>query len=1304
MTGSVSTATGFLTQQLTSDPSLSVNTATTGASSSVNQVIMASATAQLDPQFSCGTPNSLPSSATNSGVVAVPSTGKNQPESMQMNVFTQLEDRGPRSMQRSCKLTVAKLALNKSVQSISSLTSIYIAVQFQSNKKTYRSPEIHLNTVSPSTPSNTVSTSSSSVAANIQNIYANANALGNLPSTQQSQCIQSLSCATTTSSSVSSSTLVPSSSERTSSSSQLSSGVASSTVGGISNSQSQAAQQSVNNSGVAGPMLSSSDLFFEIQPNFQVQMVYSHSVKKERGGNHSRDSRHQTSYNQLAILIQRRNRIKGTTILGYKTVASCQIDMSLVLQRGAMAQLEYDLLSPSSSSNKDRSSSTNNSASLQQQSANVHPPSSGTVGGNCEVVGRLSLSHLSTQPFGPNGGAGGKQRGNTGSAVGSNRRHTEKALRRRRERGDSSPNAERNRVARSNLARGASMTGQGAVGGGGNISPGDEYDSELSSLSEAEDDHYQARDMGSNRRKKDTAAGVVSGSGHHHAQPPVTQQTTGATTSRQQRAINFKQKLIRVLKKMKQQQEEEGEEDGCDDLDDDILPEELDDLDEFDSNSDLDSTHLALGLGDALGDTNSLDSHTADLLLPTDIRPEIKPFFNSHVQLNEDDNDNRGDITGTGDGQGGGGGSVASQYQMMQGVEYTRDRDREQQSCGLPGGADTDVQYSDGNNRLNSDEDNLRSSRSGTASAHFSIPVSSSGGGGGGGGSPEPTLEACEDSSSTEQLKIQLNTLFPLPNSQSASTGGTGGGVATTGNVGGQTTSSATGPVVPPKCVVVGRDTDPLCGMLQLRNFKVLRTRPQSDIVLVLEHFLNFLRHALYSNTPRSVPTLRVLIVGGERYVALFVQNFVNLFSKKSQDLPRQMQFLLLPGTHFSMLRACDNMGFLEKFSEYFTKLESAAVLSGGSGPTTGGGGVGGLSGGAGGSVEYSNSLAESVVNYMEMPKSTSLVNLPISEALLHFVASEDHKDASGSTKQVFVPFLNYLRLGSLDTNTNTSNASNNATTSQTIPHQLAEEEEEPERYPPSPPDPQSMSHHQHLLQHQTSFSSSTAPTHSPSQNLTHATTIQGPMSASGGAVSLGDGGGGVSSLGSPTTVQLTGSGAKDSSGNTSSGGNTGQISSGSQQQQQVTPSSTSGSTGGTGSVNGSGSISSGSEFQIDVWDSKLEHQTIKGHISYLHIQRTSLSCFSVQLMTKEKKRMGIKIKKNKDKEKDRDRTQLVELEGVTRLLCSCKAPSSAAMTTLVIDGCQQFPPVKFFQVSHQWPTHVKSFPVLLPGATPLAP
>ena len=70
-------------------------------------------------------------------------------------------------------------------------------------------------------------------------------------------------------------------------------------------------------------------------------------------------------------------------------------------------------------------------------------------------------------------------------------------------------------------------------------------------------------------------------------------------------------------------------------------------------------------------------------------RPEIKPFFNSHVQLNEDDNDNRGDITGTGDGQGGGGGSVASQYQMMQGVEYTRDRDREQQSCGLPGGADT---------------------------------------------------------------------------------------------------------------------------------------------------------------------------------------------------------------------------------------------------------------------------------------------------------------------------------------------------------------------------------------------------------------------------------------------------------------------------------------------------------------------------------------------------------------------------------------------------------------------------------------
>ena len=76
---------------------------------------------------------------------------------------------------------------------------------------------------------------------------------------------------------------------------------------------------------------------------------------------------------------------------------------------------------------------------------------------------------------------------------------------------------------------------------------------------------------------------------------------------------------------------------------------------------------------------------------------------------------------------------------------------------------------------------------------------------------------------------------------------------------------------------------------------------------------------------------------------------------------------------------------------------------------------------------------------------------------------------------------------------------------------------------------------------------------------------------------------------------------------------------------------------------------------------------------------------------------MGIKIKKSKDKQ---EKSQLVELEGVTRLLCSCKAPSSATIN-VVIDGCE-YSHLKFFQVATQWPTHVKTFPVLAPGAAAL--
>ena len=95
---------------------------------------------------------------------------------------------------------------------------------------------------------------------------------------------------------------------------------------------------------------------------------------------------------------------------------------------------------------------------------------------------------------------------------------------------------------------------------------------------------------------------------------------------------------------------------------------------------------------------------------------------------------------------------------------------------------------------------------------------------------------------------------------------------------------------------------------------KVFKTRSHSDILLILDKIVNMLKNMLYSHASRNVPVLRVLVVGPERYISFTLQYFVELFSKKSQDLPKHVQFLILPAnTHFTMLRL-----ELELANDYF--------------------------------------------------------------------------------------------------------------------------------------------------------------------------------------------------------------------------------------------------------------------------------------------------------------------------------------------------------------------------------------------------
>ncbi|GAB0091922.1 phosphofurin acidic cluster sorting protein 2 [Sergentomyia squamirostris] len=84
---------------------------------------------------------------------------------------------------------------------------------------------------------------------------------------------------------------------------------------------------------------------------------------------------------------------------------------------------------------------------------------------------------------------------------------------------------------------------------------------------------------------------------------------------------------------------------------------------------------------------------------------------------------------------------------------------------------------------------------------------------------------------------------------------------------------------------------------------------------------------------------------------------------------------------------------------------------------------------------------------------------------------------------------------------------------------------------------------------------------------------------------------------------------------------------------------------------------------------------------------------------TKEKKQKIMRLGKKKEKDRDMEKEQCVD--GIARLICSPKQ-SHPVPLRVYIDGTE-WTGVKFFQLSSQWQTHVKNFPVGLIGA-PLAP
>ncbi|XP_049877556.1 phosphofurin acidic cluster sorting protein 2 isoform X2 [Pectinophora gossypiella] len=130
-------------------------------------------------------------------------------------------------------------------------------------------------------------------------------------------------------------------------------------------------------------------------------------------------------------------------------------------------------------------------------------------------------------------------------------------------------------------------------------------------------------------------------------------------------------------------------------------------------------------------------------------------------------------------------------------------------------------------------------------------------------------------------------------------------------------------------------------------------------------------------------------------------------------------------------------------------------------------------------------------------------------------------------------------------------------------------------------------------------------------------------------------------------------------------------------------------------------------ELQLDYWlvpgrqpecaDSKV---TVKASFRALHVTRQNAH-LCITYLTKEKKQKIMRLGKKKEKtgEAEVGRTQTVD--GVARLICSAKGSHNTPLK-VYIDGTE-WNGVKFFQLSTQWQTHVKTFPVATCGA-PLAP
>lgn len=123
-------------------------------------------------------------------------------------------------------------------------------------------------------------------------------------------------------------------------------------------------------------------------------------------------------------------------------------------------------------------------------------------------------------------------------------------------------------------------------------------------------------------------------------------------------------------------------------------------------------------------------------------------------------------------------------------------------------------------------------------------------------------------------------------------------------------------------------------------------------------------------------------------------------------------------------------------------------------------------------------------------------------------------------------------------------------------------------------------------------------------------------------------------------------------------------------------------------------------ELQLDYWSRPTLGEkgkcSLRQAFKVLYVQRLPMAteppkqALYMNYVIKEKKQKIMRLGKKKEKEKENE-PKYQTVDGITRLICSTKTQS--VPLRVCIDGTEWYG-VKFFQLSTQWQTHIKTFPI----------